>query len=318
MRIHRSPVFNTIRSASLLLFILSVGNAAFSQPAKAPAQPAPAAISSESDIAETRTQLMHLLRMSPTLSDVVGTDPSLLANQEYVSRTNPELARFLQNHPEVVRNPDFYLFADLPNTGGRRGEKLVRRTWDEGRPRPEPSPLVREISNSVGPFLALFTFTGVVLWLTRAFLENRRWSRVFKMQSDVHARLIERFGNNEELLTYMNTDAGKRFLEAAPIPVEFERDQRVPAALSRVLIPLQAGLVLTLLGIGLLALRGSLPEIAAGLLVFGTVILMPGLGFILSAGVTWLLASRFGLMQRPAPHNNDAIHDSQASSEARL
>ncbi len=314
MRIHRSPVFNTIRSASLLLLILAAGNAAYSQPAKAPAQSVAPTIASESDIAETRTQLMHLLRMSPTLTDVIGSDPSLLANQEYVSHTNPELARFLQNHPEVVRNPEFYLFADLPNTGGRRGEKLIRRTWEEGRPRPERSLVVSEISNAIGPFFALFTFTGIALWLTRAFLENRRWSRVFKMQSEVHTRLIERFGNNEELLTYMSTDAGKRFLEAAPIPVEFERDQRVPAALSRVLIPLQAGLVLTLLGIGLLALRGSLPEIAAGLLVFGTVILMPGLGFILSAGITWLLAARFGLMQRPT-HDSQ---DSQAGSGANL
>ncbi|HXC95820.1 MAG TPA: hypothetical protein VNU92_08960, partial [Edaphobacter sp.] len=254
----------------------------------------------------TRTQLMHLLRMSPTLSDVVGSDPSLLANLEYVSRTNPELARFLQNHPEVVRNPDFYLFADLPNTGGRRSERLFRRTWDEGRPRQEASPIVRELVQALAPMTAFIIFMGVLLWLTRAFLENRRWSRVFKMQSEVHARLIERFGNNQELLTYMGTDAGKRFLEAAPIPVEFERDQRVPAALSRVLIPLQAGLVLTLLGIGVLALRVSLPEIATGLLVFGTVILMPGLGFILSAGITWLLASRFGLMQRTAPHTHDA------------
>ncbi len=306
MRIHSLPL-NTIRSASLLL-LLAAGNIGYSQPVKTAAPPAPPTIASESDIADTRAQLMRLLRMSPTLSDVVGTDPSLLANPEYVSRTNPELARFLQLHPEVIRNPDFYLFADLPNTGGRRGDRLLRRTWEEGRPRPEPSPLAREVIQILAPMTAFIIFMAVILWLTRAFLENRRWSRVFKMQSEVHARLIERFGNNEELLTYMSTEAGKRFLEAAPIPVEFERDQRAPAALSRVLIPLQAGLVLTLLGIGLLALRGSLPEIATGLLIFGTVILMPGLGFILSAGVTWLVASRFGLMQRPAPHSHDAAN----------
>jgi hypothetical protein len=32
------------------------------------------------------------------------------------------------------------------------------------------------------------------------------------------------------------------------------------------------------------------------MLVFGTVVLMPGLGFIISAGVTWVLATRLGLM----------------------
>jgi hypothetical protein len=32
------------------------------------------------------------------------------------------------------------------------------------------------------------------------------------------------------------------------------------------------------------------------MLIFGTVALMPGLGFIISAGVTWVLAARLGLM----------------------
>jgi hypothetical protein len=39
------------------------------------------------------------------------------------------------------------------------------------------------------------------------------------------------------------------------------------------------------------------------MLVLGTVILMPGIGFIISAGITWLLASRLGLM--PPRHPND-------------
>jgi hypothetical protein len=32
------------------------------------------------------------------------------------------------------------------------------------------------------------------------------------------------------------------------------------------------------------------------MLIFGTVALMPGIGFIISAGVTWVLAARLGLM----------------------
>jgi len=55
-----------------------------------------------------------------------------------------------------------------------------------------------------------------------------------------------------------------------------------------------------LLGIGLLFLRHSLLDDAEQLLVLGTVALMPGIGFIISAGITWLLASRLGLMPAPA------------------
>jgi len=146
------------------------------------------------------------------------------------------------------------------------------------------------------PAMTFLGLAGALLWLIRMLLENRRWGRIFRLQTEVHTKLIDRFGNNQELLTYMGTEAGKRFLEAAPIPVEFEHQHRFPGAVSKVLMPLQIGVVLTLLGLGLLMLRHSLPEAAAPLLVFGVVVLMPGLGFIISAGITWFLAGRLGLM----------------------
>jgi hypothetical protein len=94
----------------------------------------------------------------------------------------------------------------------------------------------------------------------------------------------------------METDAGRRFLEAAPIAVNLENGQRVPNAVARVLTPLQIGVVMVLLGAGLLALRHASPDMDVPMLVFGMVVLMPGIGFILSAGLTWLLAARLGLM----------------------
>jgi hypothetical protein len=63
-----------------------------------------------------------------------------------------------------------------------------------------------------------------------------------------------------------------------------------------VLTPLQIGIVLVLLGTGLLLLRHTAPEMEIPMLLLGTVALMPGLGFIISAGVTWVLAGRLGLM----------------------
>src|SRR4029077_18397148 len=125
-------------------------------------------------------------------------------------------------------------------------------------------------------------------------LENRRWSRIFKLQTDVHGKLLERFGTSQEVLTYMNTDAGKRFLEATPIAVGFEHQPPVPSPVARVLTPLQIGIVMTLLGAGLLNLRHSVPNGGGALLVIGMVVLMPGLGFIISAGITWVLARHLG------------------------
>jgi hypothetical protein len=284
---------------STVLIALFAGHiAAHSQPSK-PAQRVEAStlpVASERDLSETQEQLFKLLRISPTLTEVVQRDPSLLSNQEYVSRTNPELAQFLQTHPEVARNPDFYLFSGLKGEGGRPRQALERKVWPELSHSRAEEPAINQFMREVVPFLIFLCILGALLWLIHVFLENRRWGRIFKLQTEAHGKLIDRFGNNQELLVYMGTEAGRRFLEAAPIPVDLERGQRVPSAVARILTPLQIGIVLTLLGIGLLALRGSLAEIAAPLLVVGVVILMPGIGFIISAGITWVLAGRLGLM----------------------
>ena len=70
----------------------------------------------------------------------------------------------------------------------------------------------------------------------------------------------------------------------------------MPNVVARVLTPLQAGIVMTLLGVGFLLLRHAGPDMETGMTVLGTLALMPGIGFILSAGATWALAHRLGLM----------------------
>jgi hypothetical protein len=283
--------------------------------------PAPAAIS-DADSTATQDQLIKLLRLSPTLTTVVARDPTLLADKDYVARNNPELAKFLVAHPEVVRNPDFYLFSHLPGSRGHQDQALMRSVWPDlvsapqqiyvqsSQQAPQQDSGMQEY---IGPFFASLGFLillGSLLWLIHMFLQNRRWNRIFRLQTEVHSKLIDRFGNNQELLTYMGTEAGKRFLEAAPIPVDFKYDQqRMPNTVARVLTPLQIGVVLTLLGFALLMLRHVDPSLAIPLLVFGMVVLMPGLGFILSAGITWFLAGRLQLLPESAGGSRKAEQD---------
>ena len=250
---------------------------------------------SEKDLAVLQDQLLQELRISPTLAEVVARDPSLLSDQEYVNRNNPQLGRFLQAHPEIAHNPDFYLFNNLHGEHEPPSQALERKLWPEMSDR-RSSGIDNDLINSGVPFLVFVCILGALLWLTHVLLENRRWGRIFKLQTDVHGKLIERFGTSQEVLTYMSTDAGKRFLEATPIAVGFERQQPVPSPVARVLTPLQIGVVMTLLGIGLLSLRHSLSDGGGAFLVIGTVVLMPGLGFIISAGITWVLARHLGLM----------------------
>ena len=275
--------------------------------AQAPKTAAPAiTVSTDTDVANTREELISLLKISPTLTEVVAADPSLLANQDYVNRNNPELGRFLLTHPEVARNPDFYLFADLPHNGGSRHEQLERRVWSGGTPQPVHYDSMGRFMDDFAPMMLGLACLGVAFWLIRMVMANRRWRRIFQMQTEVHGKLIDKLGSSQELLAYMETDAGKRFLEAAPIPVDFEKDERLPAILSRVLMPLSIGIILILLGGGILFLRNAVPDQAEPFLVLGTIVLMPGIGFIISAGITWLLASRLGLMPAAASETADA------------
>jgi hypothetical protein len=268
------------------------------RPATTEKQPLTAAapVPNDGDVRSTQTELIRLLRLSPTLTTVISHDPSLLSNQEYVARNNPQLAAFLAAHPEVARNPEFYLFSHLKRDDGQPDEALEKAVWpDVYRAQNPPSSFDRVWSDLI-PLLAFGCGLVAIILLARMFIENRRWSRIFKMQSDVHARLIERFTTNQELATYMQTEAGRKFLEAAPLPIAFEQHQRVPSAIARILTPLQTGIVMVLLGIGLLLLRHTEPEMNTPMLFFGTVVLMPGIGFIISAGVSWFLAARLGLM----------------------
>jgi hypothetical protein len=119
-------IFGSITAFAVLSSMLAVAQARPAAPSQKSAVAAPI---SEQEAADTQKQLIRILRMSPTLTSVVARDPSLLTDQEYVSRNNPELAQFLASHPEVVRNPEFYLFTHLEKNNGRRDEALERVVW---------------------------------------------------------------------------------------------------------------------------------------------------------------------------------------------
>ncbi|HKO10790.1 MAG TPA: hypothetical protein VJV22_02395, partial [Acidobacteriaceae bacterium] len=98
-----------------------------------PRHPAPQvdATAQESQAADVQEQLLELLRTSPTLTMVVARDPSLLSDQAYVERNNPELAKFLAAHPDVAKDPSYYLFSHLPGRPGRRAEALEQQVWPD-------------------------------------------------------------------------------------------------------------------------------------------------------------------------------------------
>ena len=255
-----------------------------------------AQVPSEKDVADAQEQFLHLLRLSPTMTAAVAADPSLLADQQYVARSNPELAQFMASHPDIARNPEFYLFSRLDPSNGRRDRALQRVIWPDLTPQPQQESAAPRMIEKMTPIVLIPAMFLAFVWIIRIFVDSRRWNRTFKQQSEIHSRLIEKLGTNQDLVAYMETEAGKRFLMTSPVAAGPEFGQRMPNTVSRVLTSLSAGIVLALLGIGFLLLRNAGPDTSEPMLIVGTLLLMPGIGFILSAGVTWFLAQRLGLM----------------------
>ena len=308
----------TVAGSALLagMFARAQAPAPKAAPAHAAAPPAP--VPTDRDVMGIQDQLIKLLRQSPTLTLVVSRDPSLLSNQEYVRKNNPQLADFLTAHPEVALSPDYYLFNNLKRDGEGPDVALQRAAWPDMYRGYHERTGWDELASNIPPVLGLGAFFIAAFWIIRMVLENRRWGRIFKLQSDVHGRLIDKFSSNQELAAYMETEAGRRFLEAAPIPLNLGSEQRVPNAVARVLAPVQVGVVLVLLGIGFLFLRHASAEMDTPMLVLGTVTLMPGIGFIISAGVTWALAARLGLMpSKPEPPYGPGKLDARFGSSER-
>lgn len=279
-------IYRAIGLALLLLALFHTGSLA----AQTPTPSGQNSVGDE-NLSTTREQLFKLLRLSPKLTSVVARDPALLGNQDYVTHNNPELAQFLQQHPEIGRNPDFYLFS---NSGGRgtRAERLEQVVWPD-----LPVRFYRDNTSDYLVFLVFLCLLSAAVWLFRVLMENRRWGRILKLQTEVHTKLLDRFSSSQELLTYMNTEAGRRFLESAPLPAGIGPAPQAKMSFMRVLTPLQLGVVLTLLGTGFLLLRNNSHLEAEGpFLMLGTLGLMLGIGFIISAGLSYGLARHMGLL----------------------
>lgn len=253
-----------------------------------PQQPAPMVISDE-DARQTRERLENLLqRFPPGVGRVLKLDPSLLGNQNYLA-SYPAIAGFLAQHPEIARNPS-YFFQHISVSG-------------ESYAPPDPQ---REVINmwentmaGILVFLGFLTAMGTLAWLVRTTIDHRRWMRLTKVQNDVHSKLFDRFGTNEDLLTYIQSPAGRRYLESGSGPIDLG-PRAISAPFGRILWSVQMGLVLAVGGLGMLFVSGRVPaEVAPLIFAIAIVTVSLGTGFVLSAVVSFILSQRLGLFERP-------------------
>lgn len=150
---------------------------------------------------------------------------------------------------------------------------------------------------------------ATIAWVIYVVVDGFRRRQQLRLATDFHGKLLDRIGSAKEFGEFLNTNGGTKFLDALSLEKEGG-----PA--NRILRALQTGLVCTVLGIGLFILIGSAnldftPDgftdaagnpvgfnadegdaIAAAATIFTSV----GVGLILSAGASYFVSRRLGLL----------------------
>lgn len=280
----------------VLLLALTQSAAGAQKPTGSTARPAvpsvgqaeSAPVSQEASAEQTRSQLEVILdRYPPAVGRVLKLDPSLITNQAYMA-PYPALSAYVAQHPEISHNPGYFLENVNSPSQYFNDPKMRQRQQFYG------------LLAGMAGFVAFLVMTGIVIWVIRLIVTSRRWNKLSRVQYEVHSKLLDRFTSNEDLLAYMQTPAGRRFLEAAPVRMA-EEPRSMAAPFSRILWSVQVGIVLLLTGIGLLYVSSTFIDEPADLFrVLGVVSLAVGGGFLVSAAAAYALSRRLGLLD-PAP-----------------
>jgi len=273
-------------AARRLAFILAISGLIWALAGPADAQTATAGqtvtVVTDQNAETVREQFNTILRQySPGLGRVLALDPTLMGREDYMA-PYPAVTTFLKQHPEILRNPSYYLARYSEGYSYSYSDPRTR-AWND---------MMEMIS--VGAVMLTIVFA--LTWLVRTAVDYRRWGRLAKVQAEAHTKLLDRFTGNEELLAYVKSPAGSKFLESAPITLDGSPRQ-MNAPLSRILWSMNAGVVLTAAGIGMNYISGRIDEhMSEPVFTFGVILISVGIGFLVSAALSFLLSRRLGLI----------------------
>jgi hypothetical protein len=140
---------------------------------------------------------------------------------------------------------------------------------------------------------AFFFMIGYICWLWANAAQRRQRMRLL---TEFNGKLLDRLGSVNDFSQFLQTDAGARFMrDLASEPVAASGPQE------RILRAAQVGAVLICLGVGLLALGlfNAIPGHGdEGLTTIGVIALSVGVGFVISATVSYRLAGVLGLLRK--------------------
>jgi hypothetical protein len=142
------------------------------------------------------------------------------------------------------------------------------------------------------PILIVFGLGGTLIgWVFWVVATNIRRSKVARHVAELHSKLLDKCTASQDVITYLESVAGRRFLESTAT------EGANPVA--RILNAIQAGAITTFFGIAILLARNATRDSDTGqvLIIVGSVALAIGLGFLASAAVAYYLCKSWGLLK---------------------
>jgi hypothetical protein len=140
---------------------------------------------------------------------------------------------------------------------------------------------------------SMFGMISFVVWVIVNGWERRQH---WKHLTDFNSRLLDRLGSVKDFTELLKTDEGGRFLGL------LTAQRQSVGAPDRILRAAQTGVVSIVLGLGFLFLGWRFVfDDHEAFSVVGVVALSLGAGLLLSAGVSYWVARRLGLLENATP-----------------
>lgn len=125
-------------------------------------------------------------------------------------------------------------------------------------------------------------------WILYLVVTTFRGVRSERVRADLQKRLLDKLESSSEMMEFLESEAGKAFLGSSTV--------EMGSPYKRILGSVQAGIILVLVGAAFYAVRNQFPEGAQGFTVFGILMGALGLGFVIAAVASYVLARAWGLV----------------------
>jgi hypothetical protein len=146
---------------------------------------------------------------------------------------------------------------------------------------------------------------AMVSWIIYTIVNGIRRSHQQRMLSQFQTKLLDRIGSVSEFSTFLNTEAGTRFLKGLTTV-----NEAAAAPHGRILSAVQSGAVLATLGMGLYLygwLTPAVPgDVVNGINAVATIFFAIGVGLLASAALSYRLSKQMHLLPSDEQRNESS------------